>query len=423
MAISPPGFSGGPPPLSPHPRGNSAAKDKNQVESPEARAADAERDARNKIAGAERTVEDTQRETSWKLDRIKDEYQSQSTAEAARQEASIEAQKNKGYEQIRDLQRAQQQEINRVRRTGERDLANTQNYFRDTIYSEGRRGDHELMERQKASARELEQQQLAATDAFGHTQEENAIRLQRLKENDDAKASALTSSSQKEYERMRAGAEEATERATKDFQSRFEAVTTTQKEVLDNLSNHASDKIRDVRKDYSAKLAAYASRSKDPFYKLLDVDADITEHSDRFVVTARIPEHEQKHVSVSLKGSQLTLSGYRRNEEKLELSPGRSRGTAAFQSFSESFPLGWPVDGKRITKQFDGETLTITVPKKDEWAGGHKQFAAAPPEKARVERPHFPDNIPHTESEPAPDPESPEPSASKSRGSGSRTLT
>ena len=82
------------------------------------------------------------------------------------------------------------------------------------------------------------------------------------------------------------------------------------------------------------------------------------------MLTATIPEHEQKHVPVSVKGNQLVLSGYRRNEEKLELEPGRSQGTNAFQSFLETFPITWPVDANKMTREFEGISSPCGSPRR-----------------------------------------------------------
>jgi HSP20 family molecular chaperone IbpA len=128
----------------------------------------------------------------------------------------------------------------------------------------------------------------------------------------------------------------------------------------------------------------------------MEIGANLHDAGDRYVLTATVPEHEQAHVSVALKGDQIIVQGYRRNEEKLELRDGQTRSSNAYQSYSESFPLPWPVEGKLLTRHFEGDRLVVTVPKKNEFAFSKAKYSPDA-ERARVEMPHFPDNLPKTE--------------------------
>ena len=90
------------------------------------------------------------------------------------------------------------------------------------------------------------------------------------------------------------------------------------------------------------------------------------------------------------------LTGFRRNEEKLTAEPGHERGTNAYQSFSESFALGFPVEGKHLTREFSGERLTVIVPKAQSGQARARESTVKIPVRATVERPSFPANLPHT---------------------------
>src|SRR5262249_35828266 len=82
-----------------------------------------------------------------------------------------------------------------------------------------------------------------------------------------------------------------------------------------------------------------------------------------------------------------------RNEEKLELDHGASASTSAYQSFSQSFPLSYPVQAKQLRKDFDGDELIVTVPKMPEYA--NRPVKTLPkPERAKLDRPRFPENLP-----------------------------
>jgi HSP20 family molecular chaperone IbpA len=197
---------------------------------------------------------------------------------------------------------------------------------------------------------------------------------------------------------MKDASAEANQRAQQHFQDKFKHTVQEQANVIDGMENRASQQIRSIRKDTSEKLAAYSSRQSDPFYRMKEVGARLHDEGDAFVLTATIPDYEQKHVNVTIRGNQIVISGYRNNEEKLEESPGHVLGTNSFQSFEESFPLNWPVNAKELTREFHGDRLIARVPKQGQYAKPGP-YQGPKPAKARVEPPHFPPNIHVAENE------------------------
>ncbi len=353
----------------------------------------AEKEARNRILAAHKQVQQTQQEESTTLDQIKDSYSKMKENEAERQDTSLESQRESGYARIRELQRQQQAELNRVKREGERTLADTKNYYTDTIYGTETKGREQLdtiltqngMQRDSAQKEQqmlledLQQKHSAQTDAMRNTTTLNI--------------GQATEEADKEFERITTNAHAATEQAREHFEQRSKELTDNERTDLARLESQAARKIKETRLDTSAKLSAYASRQEDPFYKLLRLDAKLTEEGDNFVLRATIPEHEQKNVNLSVRGDNLVLSGTRRAQEKLDLAPGHTQSSQSFQSYSESFPLPWPVDGKKLAREFQGDTLVVTVPKKNTYAFREK---AQKEEVARAvpDRPQFPENIP-----------------------------
>ena len=419
MAIDPPpgpGSSAAPlnTGLSPHPRSN-----RGQVRTAEQRASDSEDDAKNRIARSEKQVEEANRNAAYYLDEIRDDYNQKSESESVREEDSIAKQKLKGYEELRDLKRAQLLEVARLRREGERVLSAANAYYRDTLYTDRQHGEQDLGSQRKQHATEMNYVQKVATDEVAGAEHEHELQVGNLREHQADTYKQITDASKKELDHLRETAADATVRSQKHFQDRFHSQVTTQDDVIANLENNASKKIREVRADTADKLSAYSSRQRDPFYKMKDLGAQLHDAGDRFVLTATVPEHEQQHLSVAVKGNELVVSGYRRNEEKLDLGPGRTKGTSSFQSFSESFPLTWPVNKQLLSRQFDGDTLIVVVPKANEHV--FREPEKPKPERLRVERPKFPENLPHTKPDAVPDPDGPEPGPSK-KSSGSGTI-
>ncbi len=244
--------------------------------------------------------------------------------------------------------------------------------------SHGRSTEHEL----KTSQNEIDFQR-----------NENIRRADDLKNEQDQRYSALTDASQKQYEEMKVNAEESSRQANQHFQESYKKTLELHDESLKNIQTKVGETLRELRGSTAQKLAAYSNRQKDPFYKLVDLDADLSETSDAFILRATVPLHEQESIAVTVRGDQVVVSGRRRNEEKLEIEPGHELVTAAYQSFSESYPLDWPVEARGLSRNFEGDQLIVTIPKKNshqEWIQKQKPHA----EPTRAERPEFPENLP-----------------------------
>ena len=89
----------------------------------DATAAATERDAQQRIASAQQSVEDAQITANHQLDQVKDQYNYQLENEVAREDDAVEKQRLKGYEALRNLKRQQEAEMHRTKQEGERDLS------------------------------------------------------------------------------------------------------------------------------------------------------------------------------------------------------------------------------------------------------------------------------------------------------------
>jgi HSP20 family molecular chaperone IbpA len=384
----------------------------------ERRAQEAEREAQNRITAATKNAEETERAYAKRLDELKDEFVKQYETEGERQEAAIEAERTKGYERLNQVKRGQDTEFHRIRRDGEKDVDALREHYRNTTYDLVRKGDQELREAESQQFRRSEFEQKSAATELDFAKEEHGKRMRSVISEQDKAISELKDQSRAEFERQRSNVEGQREVANAEFEQRFKNTLGEQETTLREIQARSAGKLNELRADNEAKLTAYDERRADPFYRLTTVDADLSETDDAYVLTARIPPHEQDHVSVAVRGNQVVISGHRKNEEKLELEPGRTQSSSAFQSFQESFPVAWPIDGKGMTREVDGDRLTITLPKRKTYAPP-PQYKAAP-RRASAERPQFPDNLKIPTAKPLADEGTPRP---KPGGKGTGTLS
>jgi HSP20 family molecular chaperone IbpA len=388
-------------------------------DSPLVRAGTAEREATKRINDAAKQVDEAQKQSAKNLNQIQDHYEQEAMARNARYEGALQEQQVKGYEHIRDLRKGQDAESRRIRKDGEKDLSHLKEHYRNEVDSISKDNHRQVSELQNQNQRRIEyEKQMNDFEVEDvRTQHENQVR--RLKDHHEEEINKVNTDSRTVYDKLKAEYEESNTRAKEHFDSYTKRVIDESQKTLDRIEGQVSHRIQDIRKDTSDKLAAYQSRQSDPFYKLMALQGKVYETGDSFILTARVPAHEQKGMTATIKGDNLIISGYRRNEETLETSPGHQLNSSSFQSFNESFPLSWPVEKNRLTKEFQGDLLIVRVPKKNEYAFKKPQHAK--PEKVRVEHPHFPSNLPLASSQEAKT-ENKSDSQSPDKGRGSGTL-
>ena len=354
----------------------------------------AESEAHERIVAAEKNVQAARNESEAQLDRLRDDFDHQAAAEQDRRQEALENERLKGYETLLDVQREQHQEISRIRREGERALAELSDHYRGQISQTDRDGAAELRRVQENRGNEALETQAASEFEVAGAKADHAARQERLLTDNQMQERVLREGATAELMRERASTAEAMQKNLDAFNEKYAIVRESTEQTLGDIGARANRELRQTRQDTSLKLDAYSRRQNDPFYRLVDVNAKLRETDDAYILTATIPPHERNHVSAAIKGESLVLSGYRRNEEKLALDGGRQKSTAAFQSFSESFPLPFPVDAKKLTREFDGDELTIRVPKKSGYLAPEARPVKPTPERVKLERPQFPQNLP-----------------------------
>ncbi len=363
---------------------------------PELKKSTEQEEALDRIQLSTRQSEEMERDLQRQSEMKRETYYRQSADEEARSQGTLETQKNKGNEELRELQNKQQAELNRLKREGDHDIARAQNYYKDQFLSTQRKGDQELEELKKNLANSSQFEQKRHFGEFELTHTENERNLNQNQKDMEEKYLTLHENSQKQYQDMKTNALTASEQADQKFQEKYQETLQNQNIALINLENQATQTLAQLRQDHSEKLEAYANRQSDPFYKLIHLNIGLEENEDTYVLRANIPEHEREHLSIAIRGNQVVISGRRRNEEKLELSPNHEISTASYQSFSESLPLGTPVDGKALTRSFEGEQLVVRIPKIGK-NHPYEPYRKPEIEKAKYQKPNFPDHLPRAD--------------------------
>lgn len=324
----------------------------------------AEIDASKRIRAADQQVTERQRETEGQLGRMQDEYERQRLAESGREQAALDSERSKGYEQLRELQRVQQNELRKVRREGEDELRKLREHYLFTTNNVRTQGDQELRQSQSQSMQKLDYERKSDEEKNIQLKAMQDQELKNLTDTGEFKLNSISEQNHKREEDLRNQGETQTAGLIQNYVEKLNQTRKDEGQILHQMETEANQKLTQIRQNTAEKLAAYETRHQDPFYRLMDIHARIDESENAFTLTATIPEHEQKNLSVLMKGDRLVLAGYRKNEETLQLEAGHTQGTSSYQTYRESFPLPWPVDARKITREANGDQLIIRIPKK-----------------------------------------------------------
>jgi HSP20 family molecular chaperone IbpA len=392
VGAPPPAGAPGGPPFGPHPRARTARE---SSAASGANAINLQRDANAQAQQIQESINQTNQQGQQRIDYLKEDYNKEYEAESTREDTAVEAEKLKGYERLRAIQRQNQAEEQRVRRQSEDELTATNESFRNRIAKSRISGEEELRDTESRNFQQKEYLQAKGSEEIGGVRTRNATELENLRATGDAKRLRLDEESHKFYDERRATVAAETEKSTAAIDARQHRILGEHTKAANQVAHESNQQLDTLRADTAKKLAAYQERQSDPFYRMVTLGATVREEHDSYVLTANIPEFEQHDVKVNVSGNQLIISGTRRNEEKQELAPGRTQATSSYQSFSEAFPLPHPVDAKRLNRESEGNRLTITLPKKRLTYEPIPARPAGEVARSTIEKPHFPDNLPY----------------------------
>lgn len=354
-------------------------------------AAKAEREAAERVTAAQKHVKEADREEEKQLDHLRDTYEQRTAAERARGEDYLEAVRNRNYRSVSEMQRHAENEKHRVTVESDKELKELDRRFEDARYSAVRKGEADLKEATSRNFKQQEYERMAANDRLAAIKNDFEIQKRQIEADRRDTTATLNTQAQTHRKELEDKTRVAVESSNDHYQAAYEGAMKQNREAMADLNWRASRDVESLRRETAQKLNAYSDQKNDPFYRMVNLDGRVSEHDDQFVFTAKIPEHERDRINVNIRGNELVVSGKRKSEEAVEIGPGRISRTNSYQSFSENFPLGFPVDPKNMTREYEGDTLVVRIPKRTTYEAAKPKKVA---ERATLERPKFPKNLP-----------------------------
>ncbi len=357
-----------------------------------------ERDAQIRMENARKRAEEVEREMDVRMDHTRESTETAVQSAETKREHMVGTIKNQTYKDLADLKRKAAAEMNRVRTEGERTAENVSEQYKDQIdlaQYEGQKRLRETLTREAAQQEYLTRAAAGEREILARSQREELEAL--LKQNQEAR-DQIENKGKQEIQAIEEKTATGRKSAEQHFEGNYSTTVKRNAEALARASSEAKRQLDQLRSDHSVQLSKYEERLKDPFYRMVDLDLSLKDHGDYYTLRATIPEYEREHLKVVVRGNQVILSGSRRNEEKLELGEGKSRTVASFQTYQEALPLEWPVETAAMLREFDGDQVVVTLPKRgvmiDPMTGEKKSLQSPTYTAARAPKPDFPADLP-----------------------------
>jgi HSP20 family molecular chaperone IbpA len=355
-------------------------------------AAKAEREAAERVTAAQKHVREANREEEKQLENLRDAYAHRTEAERARGDDYIEAVRNRNYQSVSELQRKAENDEHRVHTESDRNLKSLDRHYAEATRQATRRGESQLKETTERNFKEQEHERRADAERLAMLKSDFSQEKRQIEADRRNTTASLTNQSQAHRKELEERTRSAVAESDAHYQDAFQGALKQNRDAMDDLNWRASREIEVLKRGTALKLDAYEDQKHDPFYRMIDIDGKVTENDDQFVFTARIPPHERDRININIRGNELIVSGKRKSEESLEVAPGQIARTNSYQSFSQNFPLGFPVNPKNMTREYDGDLLVVRIPKRSTYEPVKPKKTAT---RAIAERPRFPKNLPN----------------------------
>lgn len=223
-------------------------------------------------------------------------------------------------------------------------------------YGAAKRVDQKKKDLENQEAALVEEQARIASEqkkAVNGIKEKSAEELVQISEESSRLAQAIRNQHSATIEQGRKINEDAMLKLAEDASARLKA-----------LDQETADKLNAAQRASLEKLNASSSKTSDSFYKGHALNASMSREGEGYVVKLNLPPHEAKNLFVTSEGHELKLSLARSSAHRVDSSDGeRTNRTNSYQTVVETFKLPELVDGKRITREYDGSTLTIRLSK------------------------------------------------------------
>lgn len=357
--------------------------------------------ARDEIADQYRTQQErraqVREENEAEIESLKKNYESQKANLQDRFEKSIQDDRIRHYENIRNTKTQLNREQMRLESEGRQAIQQKAATIGSTevkTQQEGEARVNEVKQRYAAAENYERQRLLSAQDQIRRDHRKSADYI--LKDSEQ-KIQTLAEDKSQQLKQHQTTHATALQQMQGHYDGLRENTQNQYQSSLKNLYAQTQDDFTRRQMGLMQQIQTYEERARDPFYRMARYESDMLDVGDAYVLRVKVPSYERNQFRIQVSGQEVQVTGVRTNQEKAEIEPGRWVSTNSNQVVQERYPLDTPVDGRAMTLREEGEWLEYHLPKFNQhhrYADAHAPKRIHDQDLALVKEIEFPKSLP-----------------------------
>ena len=148
-----------------------------------------------------------------------------------------------------------------------------------------------------------------------------------------------------------------------DFKIRYENLVKEHDSLLNQIKTHFEADVNKLALENATQKRNIANKIEDQFYRVESLNPEITETEKEYMVSLKVPEHEQENVHMIVHGRGVKMTLSRKFSESLEESDGSTNKSSRSELFSKDFASKDILNAKQIAQKYENGILSFKIQK------------------------------------------------------------
>jgi HSP20 family molecular chaperone IbpA len=148
-----------------------------------------------------------------------------------------------------------------------------------------------------------------------------------------------------------------------NFLKKYDEINKTHQEVLSDLEKTTEHDFSKAREALTSPLDFYNTKGRDVFYRSKELNPDVVEKDEHFLIKLRVPEHEKSLYQLMAHNRDLRLTFARNHQDKLTNDEGQRSEYSKVENYTKKWTLPNAVDSSKMVKSYHNGILTFLLPK------------------------------------------------------------
>ena len=147
------------------------------------------------------------------------------------------------------------------------------------------------------------------------------------------------------------------------FEKKYQDAELTQKEVLDRIQKKFNEDLKSLSESHSQKKSVHQNKLNDSFYRLTNLEPQVTDKEKEYQIALKMPEHEKDNVQLTAQGRHIHLGYTRRFNDSITSEDGAKVTSNRSETVSKEFNLQDIVDPRKVVQKYEDGKVIFRIAK------------------------------------------------------------